>query len=513
MSSAAYIIALYIRLSVEDGKADSCSIATQRRILHKYVDAMEDHPDAQVLEFVDNGYSGTNFERPAVQELLEQVRAGGVHCIIVKDFTRFGRSAIEVGYFMEMVFPLYGIRFISLGDDFDSAKYHGDTGGINVAFQYLASELYSQDLSMKYKSAKYLKFRRGEYQSVKCPYGYRKGANGRMEPDGEAADNVRLIFGLAQEGHRSGKIVKALFERGILTPAEYKAAHGNRCHDISRCRHIWDKTTIRRILEDERYTGTYIMGKREVTAVGSHRVRMKDESQWVKIPGHHPAIVSRETFEQVQGQLNHHKLVKKQEHSYALRGKVFCGCCRHAMTRIRGRYFACEYTAVDENAPCHGLKIREAELEGMIYEVLSKQAQVILNVDSLSDAGKLEFQLAKQAESGNQMETVLEKRRMLYERFIQQEIALEVYRAEKAALNGELDRLKQVHAAIAAQTQRIQMDEKTRGARTELAREITGASGLTAGLVDALIDRAYVHPGNQVKIVWKVRDFCGEDQT
>lgn len=206
MSSAAYIIALYIRLSVEDGKADSCSIATQRRILHKYVDAMEDHPDAQVLEFVDNGYSGTNFERPAVQELLEQVRAGGVHCIIVKDFTRFGRSAIEVGYFMEMVFPLYGIRFISLGDDFDSAKYHGDTGGINVAFQYLASELYSQDLSMKYKSAKYLKFRRGEYQSVKCPYGYRKGANGRMEPDGEAADNVRLIFGLAQEGHRSGKL-------------------------------------------------------------------------------------------------------------------------------------------------------------------------------------------------------------------------------------------------------------------------------------------------------------------
>ena len=512
MSSTDYTIALYIRLSVEDGKAESCSIATQRRILHKYVDALEDHPNAQVLEFVDNGYSGTNFERPAVQELLDLVRAGGVHCIIVKDFTRFGRSAIEVGYFMEMVFPLYGIRFISLGDDFDSAKYHGDTGGINVAFQYLASELYSQDLSMKHKSAKYLKFRRGEYQSVKCPYGYRKGANGRMEPDGEAADNVRLIFTLAQEGRKSSEIVRALFERGVLTPAEYKAAHGNHCHDISRCRHIWDRTTIRRILEDERYTGTYIMGKREVTAVGSHRVRMKDESQWVKIPGHHPAIVGKEVFEQVRAQLKHFNQSKKQERIYALRCKVFCGCCRHTM-RHQGPTFYCEYTVVDENALCHGLKIKESELEKMIYEVLSKQAQIILNVDSLSEAGKLELQLAKQAESGNQMEAVLEKRRMLYERLVQQKISPEVYRAEKDALNGELDRLKQVHAAITAQAQRMQMDEKTRSARTELAREIAGASGLTVELADTLIDRVYVHPGNQVEIVWKMKDFCGEEQT
>ena len=510
MDSAPRTIALYIRLSVEDGKADSCSIATQRRILHKYVDAMEDYPNAEVLEFVDNGYSGTNFERPAVQELLDLVRAGGVHCIIVKDFTRFGRSAIEVGYFMEMVFPLYGIRFISLGDEFDSAKYHGDTGGINVAFQYLASELYSQDLSMKYKSAKYVKFRRGEYQSKICPYGYRKGADGKMEPDGEAAENVRLIFALAQEGRRSGEIVKVLFQRGVLTPAEYKAAHGHHYHDTSRCLHIWHKTTVRRILEDERYTGTYIMGKREVTEVGSHRVRLKDESQWVKIPGHHPAIVSRETFEQGRGQLRRVNIVKRTSNVYPLRCKVFCGCCRHAMARLRSHSFACQYTAVDKRAPCHGLKIKEAELEGLIYEILSKQAQAILNVDSLSNAGTLELQLAKQAESGNQVEAVLEKRRALYERLILNEIAMEDYKMEKAVLNGELDRLKQVHSAIAAQTARMRMDEKTKSARTDLAREIIVASGLTAGLADALIDRVYVYPGNQVEIVWKMKDFCEE---
>ena len=154
MDSGAYTIALYIRLSSEDSKVGSYSIEGQRRILHKYVENMDGVANPNVLEFVDNGYSGTNFERPAVQELLELVRSGGVNCIIVKDFTRFGRNAIEIGYFMEMVFPLYHIRFISLGDEFDSDDYHGDTGGVNVAFQYLISEFYSRDLSGKYKSVK-----------------------------------------------------------------------------------------------------------------------------------------------------------------------------------------------------------------------------------------------------------------------------------------------------------------------------------------------------------------------
>lgn len=510
MDSGAYTIALYIRLSSEDSKVGSYSIEGQKRILHKYVENMEGVFEPNILEFVDNGYSGTNFERPAVQELLELVRSGGVNCIIVKDFTRFGRNAIEIGYFMEMVFPLYHIRFISLGDEFDSENYHGDTGGVNVAFKYLISEFYSRDLSVKYKSAKYVKFRRGEYQSVKCPYGYRKGANGRMEPDGEAADNVRLIFSLALEGHGTGEIVRALFQRGILTPAEYKTANGNPCHDISRCRNIWDKTTIRRVLEDERYTGTYIMGKREVTEVGGHHVRLREESQWVKIPGHHPAIVSREMFEEVQDKLAHVKCGAKAPHSYPLRGKVFCGCCRHAMTRIRGRYFACQYTAVDDSAPCHGLRINEAELEGMIYEVTSKQAKVILNVDDISRAGNLEVQLAQQKESGGQVEACLERKRALYERFVLKEIDADAFKAQKAVLDGELAQLKQVHAAVTAQVERTRGDEKTKRARTELAREVSGASGLTTGLADALIDRVYVGPENQVEIIWKMKDFCGE---
>ena len=160
-SSIPYVIALYIRLSTEDSKVGSFSIENQKNVLHQYVDAMEGIKNVEVLEFIDNGYSGTNFERPAVQELLDRIQEGKINCIVVKDFTRFGRNSIEVGYLMEMVFPLYGIRFISINDNFDSDTLHGDTGGINVAFKYLVSEFYSRDLSIKYKSAKYVKFRRG----------------------------------------------------------------------------------------------------------------------------------------------------------------------------------------------------------------------------------------------------------------------------------------------------------------------------------------------------------------
>ena len=163
----------YLRLSYSaDRSVESDSIANQKKLIENFVAA---HPDIELVsERVDDGYSGVLFERPAVQELFDQMREGRINCIIVKDFTRFGRNSIEVGYFMEMVFPLYGVRFISINDDFDSDKLHGDTGGINVAFKYLVSEFYSRDLSIKYKSAKYVKFRRGSIRASSVPMATRR---------------------------------------------------------------------------------------------------------------------------------------------------------------------------------------------------------------------------------------------------------------------------------------------------------------------------------------------------
>ena len=203
-----YVIALYIRLSIEDYKYDSLSIENQSLVLHEYAASMPEALNAEIMEFIDNGYSGTNFERPQVQKLIELVRANQIDCIIVKDFSRFGRNSIETGYFIERVFPLFHTRFISISDDFDSSKFKGDTGGMDVAFKYLISEYYSRDMSIKTKSAKYAKMQRGEYQSKICPYGYRKSADGRMEPDPEAAAVVQLIFQLAAEGINATAITR-----------------------------------------------------------------------------------------------------------------------------------------------------------------------------------------------------------------------------------------------------------------------------------------------------------------
>ena len=164
-----YVIALYIRLSLEDYKYDSMSIENQHLALNEFVSSMPESANAEVLEFIDNGYSGTNFERPKVQELIEMVRANKIDCIIVKDFSRFGRNSIETGYFIERVFPLFHTRFISINDDFDSDQHKGDTGGMDVAFKYLISEYYSRDMSIKTKSAKYAKMQRGEWSRTRKP--------------------------------------------------------------------------------------------------------------------------------------------------------------------------------------------------------------------------------------------------------------------------------------------------------------------------------------------------------
>ena len=297
-----YVIALYIRLSIEDYKYDSLSIAkSEALVLHEYAASMPETMNAEITEFIDNGYSGTNFERPQVQRLIELVRANQIDCIIVKEFfPASGETALKPATFIERVFPLFHTRFISISDDFDSSKFKGDTGGMDVAFKYLISEYYSRDMSIKTKSAKYAKMQRGEYQSKICPYGYRKSADGRMEPDPEAATVVQLIFSLSAGGMNAAAITRELFRRNIPTPGQYKAAHGNHTHDISRCHGIWSTSTILRILEDERYTGVYVIGKRAVLEVGGTRSRLKDRESWYIISDHHPAIVERAVFDTVQ---------------------------------------------------------------------------------------------------------------------------------------------------------------------------------------------------------------------
>ncbi|GHV33392.1 hypothetical protein FACS18949_07200 [Clostridia bacterium] len=246
----------------------------------------------------DNGHSGVNMERPAMQELLELVRSGRINAICVKDFSRFSRSAMDSGYFIEQVFPLYRVRFIAVNDRFDSEDYKdGTTGGIDVAFKFLMHEYYSKDLSLKVSSAKRVKIIRGESIPKNAIYGYYKSDKGVWEPEEPAASVIREIYKMALGGLPATKIRDALFKAGYPTPGEFiRTKQG---HDINpRC--LWRTQSINKILTNEQYAGTYIAGKLKSLEVGSAVRVPKDKSEWTIIPNHHTPIVTKELFDEVQ---------------------------------------------------------------------------------------------------------------------------------------------------------------------------------------------------------------------
>ena len=191
---------------------------------------------------------------------------------------------------------------------------------------------------------------------------------------------------------------------------------------------------------------------------------------------------------------------------------MFCGNCLHGMPRTGSKAyrFTCTHSKVDQNAPCHGLEIFQQELESLLYVILNKQAQAILNLPDLTNAGRLDVELAKQTEYNRQIEDCLEQKRVLYERFLTKTIDREEYASQKAVIDREQDRLQKILSVQKNKTLQMQMDEKTKSTRTKLAREVTEAGLLTSELVDALIERVYVYPGNQVEIVWKMKDYCME---
>jgi len=499
-----YVIALYIRLSVEDSKTESLSIVNQRAALRKYAETLDAFNNAEIIEFADNGYSGLNFERPAVQELLELVNRGKVDCIIVKDFSRFGRNSIETGYFIEKVFPLFKIRFISINDNFDTNDFIGETGGLEVAFKYLINEMYSYDLSVKSKSAKRAKMNRGEYQSNICPYGYKKGIN-RLEIDEETAPFVKIIFELAAVGKNTQEIAQTLCNMKVPTPGEYKVSKGSKVYDVSRCRGTWVNSTVLRILDDERYIGTYIASKRESKAIGGSRLRLKDENEWVKIPNHHPAIVDAELYESAQSKIRHFKSVKVNFNEYPLRGKVFCGCCLHALQRCRNTpSFRCRFS---KSAECYGSGIKESELEELLFKIISKQSEVILGIDCSSDVRELKQKLKEQSEYETRIRDCINEKMRLYEKHFNGEINDSEYHKEKSTVDVKLSELQNSHGTVSATATRLCAVKERNSVLQDIAKNISDEKVLNRALVEALIEKVLIFPDNRIEIFWKMKDF------
>jgi hypothetical protein len=432
-----------------------------------------------------------------------------VNCIAVKDFSRFGRNAIETGYFIERVFPLFRVRFISVSDGFDSVDHGGDTGGMEVAFKFLMHEYYSIDLSKKIKSAKREKMRRGEAVRKNCVFGYKLNEKRLMIIDEPAADTVRLIYSLALENKSLAQIAKRLYGDKRPTPGEHKK-HG----ENPSC--IWGLSVIRSILHEEQYTGTYIAGRTKIPCVGSRKPVKVPESDWVKIPGHHPAIIEKSLYDavcaviRIKGEPRRKRQVgtwqRYKDNGNPLRGKVVCGCCGHVMTlsSTANPRFQCNFTRTAADAECHRLSISANKLADNLFGIIGRQTRAVLNADEFDG---IDPQTERESEYAGRIARANDEKRELYERFILGEISAEGYKTAKTALDAEISRLVQTRAALASETTKMTAAKALYGERRRIADRTGTEKTLTSATVDTLIDRVLVYPGGRIEIEWKFADY------
>ena len=270
-------IAVYIRLSSEDNdvdgsiKAESNSVSAQRMLINEFIKKQDEFTNCPVVEYVDDGYSGTNFNRPGFQRMMEDAKTGRIKSIVIKDFSRFGRDYLEVGNYLEKILPVLGIRIISINDGFDSINSSGFTGGMSVALKNMLNAMYSRDLSQKVRSAMKTHAKNGEYMPAFPKYGYIKDPEDKhhLVIDPEAAEIVKLIFTMAADGKTKGQIAKYLNETHVLTCREYMCRKGIKMHrENEKEKKLWSVTTISDMLKNEVYLGKIIWNKKRVARTG-----------------------------------------------------------------------------------------------------------------------------------------------------------------------------------------------------------------------------------------------------
>lgn len=351
-------IGLYLRLSVEEhGTDESNSITNQRYLLNAFLDQTTDYQSFQREEFVDDGFSGTSTNRPAFQRLMTAIKSGAIRCIIVKDFSRFMRDYLELGNYLENIFPFLGVRFIAVNDQYDSLTSGNNGIEMDVSFRNLLNDFYAKDVSEKVKSAMNTMKRSGKNMSWLPPFGYLKEPNDRFKivPDEATAPIVQRIFLLCIEGMGTHCIAKLLNEENTITPAERKMQVSQARYQKSiilteeQQRNIWTKNSVRQILKNEAYKGTYLFNTR--TYIGGKHVK-RPESEWERIENNHEPLISVDEFEQAQ-QVMASRFTKRsskaptKEQDNLLRGLVICEHCGHRLLLSKSHndyhYFHCRY--------------------------------------------------------------------------------------------------------------------------------------------------------------------------
>lgn len=514
--------ALYVRLSREDGdKEESDSIQNQRTLLTQFAEQEEDIFIYDI--YVDDGWSGTNFDRPSFSRMMDDIQLGKVNCVIVKDLSRFGRNYIDVGNYIEKTFPLMNIRFISLVDDLDSYKKPQTMNNILVPFKNLINDEYCRDISNKVRSSLDMKRRQGKHIGSFACYGYQKDPNDRSHllPDPTAAETVRQIFRWYLSGMSILSIARKLNQLCIPSPSAYKKLQGlnykNRHQNINDGK--WSSSSVRRILSNPMYTGAMVQGVQKVKSYRIQVTRRQPKSDWIIVENTHEALISKKEFEAAQDLLARNTRTSPGEQTLSLfSGFVRCADCKRSMVRKVYHhsygdytYYVCStYTKRDKSA-CTKHAIRAEKLEELVLSAIQNQISLAADMDQSINAIKKNLQKQQQNNHFRQLlnqanAQILQAEKMMLDLYPDWKSGI-LSKEEYLKLKNKFAKEKaDAQKRVSALTRELQPEEPKSSPFLESFMQYRNITKLTREVLTALVDSIFIHEDHKITIVFKYRD-------
>jgi len=505
------VIAIYLRLSGEDkekGADESNSITNQRRLILDFIHSDSSLSVCEVREFVDDGVSGARFDRKAFQEMIEQARNGEVQIIITKDYSRLGRDYLEVGKYMECLFPLLHVRYIAVNEHYDSDNYAGKTGGMEAGIKNIINMMYSRDASRKVMAARKVLAEQGKFIGSFAPYGYVKSPEDkhRLIPDPEAAEVVKRIFTLAAEGKKYKEIARILNESGVETCLDYQKSHGReRKYGTDIKVHQWSATTVMDILYNEVYIGTIVNNRMEHNQRTGYKTKRRSQAEWTVVENCHEPIVSRELYEAAHKKLGRISHAKKERQDNPAARLFLCGCCGHALVKRHGKY-KCPANLNPAELNCSKVKLDAEIFENTVLAYIRTTAESFL--------GDLEKKRKRVRETqGNEPDAgiIRQKIRQMenrkfqaYDDYTREKLSREEMRKLRDELQEEINALNET-LAVREQEQADLSD--TPDVSEEALNVLSGLSVFNAKAVRVLVKNIILYEDGNIEIIWNMDDF------
>ena len=527
-----YQTAIYARLSREDNLSNSDSIENQIALLERYIDA---RPYLQLADiFADNGFTGTDFERPEWQRLMEAVQQRKINCIIVKDLSRLGRNYIETGEFLEKICPFFGIRFIAVNDNFDTDTAEAN-GQLSVSLSNIINDYYAKDISRKVTSALRSKMEKGEYIGSWEKYGYVKSPENKNQliVNPETAPVVRMIYQWRSEGMSYMGINKRLNDMGIPSPGQYKADRGIVTNNNQKPRKIlWNKHMVTDILKDITYLGHLAQRKTTQCLYAGIPFSRTEEQDWIQVENTHEAIIEPELFEKVQeinkkaaaaqkanrGKYDH---LPKAKNIY---GKKFtCADCGSVMKLVRSIstnkdkvYFTFKCPTHEEHGAraCTAKRMRKADVDEAVLSIIKAQFELFLDcreaLDSLLKAKKKQVKKAGKSDQAKELKKQLEKKKSvfsgLYRDLREGLIDDQDYAQTREILMEDISRLEKQLAEL--KSAKAEYEEPLQEAKIweTLIEKYAHAEEISEELADAMIESMRMNGDNSLSIQFKYMD-------